>query len=207
MNLNHLKFIILFLSFTSAFSQNYDIEVIKNELDGNTVVAVKNNSNVRKEVTLYIEASGFTAFKSPVVKLVNKGETIDFITLKPLKGKPSKYSLSYSAKANLTEEELAAKTERLQKHAGLVTDDMSKGIYIFTKDGCPRCEITLEHMINKNLSFKYYNTTNNPDKNELMWKKIKEKRASEKVTMPVVIVNGKLSHSHTDLNAFLKTLK
>lgn len=205
MKIKSLQIALFLLINFISFAQDKEVEVVANLIDGNYVVSAKNNSNERKEVKITLDGTGKT--DAPMVKLVNKGETLEFITIKPVNGKLPKFSYSSSWKAKPTDEELALKDDKLKTRIGLVNDDLSKGIVIFTKEGCPRCEKTINYLLEKDYNFKYYNTSASTEINQLMWKKIEEKKASDKITMPVILVNGKLSHSHADLTAFLKTLK
>lgn len=206
MKISFLKLAVLFLLCFKSFAQEKEIDVVANLVDGNYVISAKNNSDERKEIKIFVTSTEFKV-GPPVVKLVNKGETADFITVKPVKGKMPKFSYGSSFVSKPTDEELAVKNDKLKSHIGLATDDLSKGVVIFTKDGCPRCERTLNHLLKKDSNFKFYNTSESPEMNQLMWKTIKEKKASEKITMPVVLVNGKLSHSHADLEAFLNSIR
>ena len=56
------------------------------------------------------------------------------------------------------------------------------------------------------IEFTELTITNNQKNNELMWKKINSVKPI-KITFPVIINNEKLTHSHNDLDLFLKNLK
>jgi len=84
--------------------------------------------------------------------------------------------------------------------------DCSKGIIVFTKTGCPRCNKTLNYLVDNNIQFKYMDVVKNQEFNDLMWEKLHDNNVSNEIVMPVIIINGKLSHSHKDLDLFLKKI-
>ena len=50
------------------------------------------------------------------------------------------------------------------------------------------------------------NTTDNKENAEIMWKKINLTKPIS-ITYPVIVINNKLTHSHKDLDLFLKQIK
>ena len=63
------------------------------------------------------------------------------------------------------------------------------------------------YLVGNEIDFKIIDLSASKDNSKLMWKTIKEKGASLKVKLPVIIVDGKLTHSHKDIKAFLEALK
>lgn len=183
------------------------VEVSTKRVGETYVVSAKNNTTERQEMTLNIAGTGFAKVKSPMTKLINKGETIEFLVLKQLKGQVITPDLNYTYLPKPTEEEISIKNNKLQKKAVKGKIDFSKGIIVFAQDGCPRCNRTTSYLIDNNIDFKYINVTTDAEMNTLMFDKLKENGVLlQTVRMPVMFVNGKISYSHKDLEGFLEAL-
>ncbi|MFI0427027.1 MAG: glutaredoxin domain-containing protein [Flavobacterium sp.] len=86
-------------------------------------------------------------------------------------------------------------------------EDLKKGIFIMTKKGCPRCKETLLYLNNNKIAFKELKYDNTADRAKV-WTLLKqEKNLPKNITFPIVVINGKLTHSHDNLTQFLKTIK
>ena len=88
---------------------------------------------------------------------------------------------------------------------------INEGIVIFDNVECNRCNKSTSYMLDNNINFKIVDispTEANAKNRDFMQKVIKEKdkNLTQYIT-PIFIVNGKMSHSHQDLDAFLKSLK
>lgn len=81
------------------------------------------------------------------------------------------------------------------------------GLVVFSKDGCPRCSYTTDYLIRKKVDFTLLNISQNEAYNQYMWDKLKAQgQDSKDIRTPIIMVNNVLSHSHQDLNRFVKQL-
>lgn len=219
--------ILLFVFMASSLSiaQQKDIEVIQKKLNNDVVISIKNNTSSRQKISFFVNGSGFNKINSPIIKLVNKGETVEFATIKPKPNQSYTFNTNYTYEPEPKQEDMSLSNKQLegkllnekdvlpklneQLEGKLLSekDDFSKGLYIFTIVDCPRSQRTLSYVLANNVEFKYAPTDKKPELNSLMWKKLNSKGVKKDITMPVVIHNGKITHSHKDLNTFLKTLK
>ena len=211
---------VLLLTYTSFFGQNKEIEILETKSTESVIISIKNNTKEAKEISLTIKGTGFEKIISPVVKTVESNDLIIFCELKPIKNKQFNYNLSYSyiskpkvknfdnpsTQKQLANKNIVPSNDNTSKISLTENDDLSKGIYVFAKDGCPRCGLTLKYLEENKINYKVFYISKNKEAKELMWTKLTEINFSGKLTMPVVIVNGKLSYSHKDLPGFLKTL-
>lgn len=62
-------------------------------------------------------------------------------------------------------------------------------------------------MNDNNIKYTDMETTKNKEFNNLMWQKLRENKVSNTILMPVIIINGKITHSHKDLNSFLEKIE
>lgn len=86
-------------------------------------------------------------------------------------------------------------------------NDIKKGVYIMTKKQCPRCKETLLFLNKNKIAFKELKFDITEDRAKV-WTLLKqEKNLPKNITFPIIIINGKLTHSHENLTEFLKTVK
>ena len=209
-----MKKIHLFISFlliiSIGYSQKNQVEVLTKKNKDNYVLSATNHSNVQQEITLTLTVENLRGYKKPVTKLIPAKSTIEIITLTFIKGKGNKYSSKYTYKPKPTKEELAFQEKRLKEKSMEDIGDITKGIVVFSKDGCSRCHYTTSYLLDNDIDFKLLNTSENKDYNHLMWTLLKEDNpvsSIKTVTMPVILINGKLSHSMKDLKLFVAGLK
>lgn len=218
----NILLLLCFFMISALFGQKKDIEIISVATEEGYSFSIKNNTTDLKEVTLNITGTGFSKIKFPIIKNVNSSEIVNFCELKTLKGKQPSFKANYTYitvvnkqdEKKVPEKIIIAKDINEQSKSSdketsiKAKDSLSKGIYVFAKDGCSRCAKTIKHLDENKIQSTIYNISKKKEYNDLMWKRLFDNKfLGGSVTFPVVIVNGKISHSHKDLNAFLKTLK
>lgn len=197
--------LFFFLSI-AVFSQQKDIEFKVEDKDNTLSVMCFNNSEETQEVVLSIkEIKGLKGYSKPIKKVLPPNSKLVFIDL--TYEYVYSYKLAYSMKQVVTLEE---KAEKLAKKESFKLEDVSKineGIVIFDDIECTRCSYATNYLLEHNIAFKIVDISSSKENLKLMWNTIKEKGQSLKVKTPVIMVNGELSHSHTDLQQFLEGLK
>ena len=189
-----------------AFAQKKDIKFKVDKEDKALVLTGYNNTKNPLIITLTIkDIKALKGYNGPITKIVGANDKAFFTKLN--------YELDvYSYKLVYTYENVETEAEKIIRNTNkddFYLKDISRineGIVVFDDEGCGRCRLVTNYLIGNKIDFKIINLANNQENNKFMWKIIKEKGASLKVKAPVIIVNGELSHSHSDLNAFLKTL-
>lgn len=193
-----------------SYAQKHPVEIVSDQSDKGVVISAKNLKDIQYEVTLTVNQKGLRGYKKPVTKLVPANSVIPMVNLLFIKGKKWSYSTSYRYAPKPTAQETAARKQKLKEKALAQSGDISKGIVVFSKDGCTRCHYVTSYLLDNKMDFKFLNTTENKDYNRLMWSILKEKvpnaAALKSVNMPVVLVNGELSYNMTDLRAFVSSL-
>lgn len=195
---------------TIGYSQKQKVEVLTKKNKDNYVFSAVNHSTVQQEITLTLTVENLRGYKNPITKLIPTKSTIELVTLTFIKGKGNKYTSKYSYKPKPTKEEIAFQEKRLKEKSLEDIGDITKGIVVFSKDGCSRCHYTTSYLLDNNIDFKLLNTSENKDHKDLMWILIKEDNplaGIKNITMPVILINGKLSHSMKDLKLFVADLK
>lgn len=189
-------------------SQEKPITVTAKEQDQLLIFNATNHTELTQEVTLTLtKRKGLKGYTRPLTQLIRPGETLKFYELAVV-GAYS-WASSYSYKPKATAQEQKAFDEERKSHLlnNLEDVDINKGIIVFDKTGCPRCHRTTSYFMDNNIDFKLLNVTENKEYHELMWSLLSENKVTKgEITMPVIMVDGKLSHSHEDLVRFLKLI-
>ncbi|MHA7058267.1 glutaredoxin family protein [Aquimarina sp. M1] len=199
-------------------AQNKEVTIIKYKNDKNYDLYAKNLSNVTQKVDLYITSSGLKKHPEVITKSVSPKDSLLFITLEPSGGK-MKFQTAYSFVPNPTKKEMAVKEKALKKNTYKKGDNINKGIVVFDKSDCPRCDRTTSYLLDNNIDFIRVQIPTNTQTKEnkapeelkenrlLLSKKMQENGIFGRYTTPVILVDGKLTHSHENLSEFLAGLR
>ncbi|MBK7008542.1 MAG: glutaredoxin [Saprospiraceae bacterium] len=197
----------LFIAST-LLAQKNDIDLLKTE-SGNEITYYA-KSNVREAMTLEmnVEGTGFTCsvplpavvdLKSYEKKLILK------ITLDPSGN--SNYSVSYKSYKKGAGGPKITSVDAKVSEPQAERPGLKKGVVVFSKDGCGKCQYAVKYLKENNIKFQEINISKSEDDQSLMWKMLMEDGfADTYVQTPVILVNGKANYN-MDLKAFLATLK
>ena len=206
-----ISILITFLLATLlVYSQKHPVEVITDKNKNNYVFKIINHSNVQQEVTLTLTVTNLKGYKAPITKLIPAKSTKKIVTLTFIKGKPHRYASQCSYIAKPTQKEISLQKKKEEEKIAKETGNISKGIVVFSKDGCSRCHYTTSYLLNNNIDFKLFNISKNQDSRKLMWSLLKKKlpkAALKSITMPVILINGEISYNMKDIKAFVSQLK
>lgn len=207
-----MKFLATTLLFTflsiSLFAQDHPvrIDIEKGEKSIKFYAVSDLNETQQVELTL-TEKKGLKGYTKPVVKNVAPGERKLLLTT-TFSG-AYKYNTSYRWAPNPTKVEQQAKAEMLADKVLKDFGDIKTGIVVFEKNNCSRCNMSTSYLLDNDIEFKMIDVSEgNSDGNRLMWDLIKADghKAGQSILTPVFLVDGKLSHTHKDLQGFLKSL-
>ncbi|MGV6830985.1 MAG: glutaredoxin domain-containing protein [bacterium] len=165
-----------------------------------------NNTADALEITLTLkDIKMLKGYTEPITKLVPANSKVKFIDL-TYKYDVYNYRMAYTYKK--PESAMSKKLKGFNKEDFYLSDlsKIDEGIVVFDDEGCGDCRMVLNYLYGNDFDFKIVSLATNKEHQKFMFKTIKEKGASMKVKLPVVIVNGKVSHSVKDWNSFLKTL-
>ena len=197
-----MKYLVpLIFIFTSllGMSQNEAISVDVAKENDTLIFFVSNNTDFTQDVIFTVkDLEGLEGNTNPLLKRINPQVTDIFHKLK-ITG-PYNYNFDF-----LNE----FPKEHLINEAFTVGDDilLNKGIVIFEKTDCGRCQTTMAYLNAKNKPYAKLNITDNPMYNQLMWELLElNGYLGDSVKTPVILVNGAISFSHEDLEGFLEQL-
>ena len=186
----------------NSSSQIKDIELIEEKKNDTIKIYLKNNLSESVNVNLTITGDGYKKNANTINKTILGKETKEFISLIPNSKKNISYKVNFSYKVIKEEKKLT--TFENQNYSNDLFDLNS--IVVFTKKGCSRSKKTIDYLNFNNIKFIELNTTDNKENAEIMWKKINLTKPIS-ITYPVIVINNKLTHSHKDLDLFLKQIK
>lgn len=87
-------------------------------------------------------------------------------------------------------------------------EKLNRGIVLFSKEGCSRCEQAKVYFSKNEIVYKEININTTKNGNRLMWKYISKKDSNlQNVKLPVLLVNGKINYNIKNLPVFLKELQ
>lgn len=195
-------FCILFLT-TCIYGQS-DIEFELIKAPNKLIWVCKNNSNLTKEVTFTIKSpKGLRGYHKPVVKTVSSNAEMEFLTL-TFKGKYSYQGTSWNFVDTPTKEEQEIQDQLKEEFYTTDLTNLKKGVFVFEKEGCPRCQRSIAYLIDNKYNFKIIKTEKGNAANAKMWELLKASGFDSSITTPVFLVNGEITASHEDLMSFVK---
>lgn len=182
-----------------------DIIKISSERTENIIkIYAENTANESYNVELNIISTGFKHTKAcPIVTAIQAGEKQYMTTLISKKGEKASYSVSM--KFAPTHPTSGLKTSEVASE--ISNRDVSKGIIVFSKDGCGRCKSVDKFLKDHNVEFTDLNITKNPNDASLMWQQLAaDGYTGKSIQTPVFIVNGTMYYNLPDYNQLLKSL-
>lgn len=187
---------VFLMSGLLSFSQ-VAVEILEEETPTHVVFKAKNTLDEPVEITFELsDVTGLEHDGQPIVKLVEPQKTLLVAELKKIGG-PISYAYGYNQvlmPAKLYDPEDFKKFEQ--------------GIVVFSRDGCTRCAYATDYLVQNKVDFILLNFTQHPEYGAYMWDKLREQGTiGNQVGTPVIMVNGRLSHSHENLKQFVRTLK
>lgn len=197
------------IAFSLNAQKDGEIEIIKDS-DGKTIkFYAKSYSKDALIVEFSINGKGFTADRPfPVKEKVNPLAKQALVTITPGAG-AMEMSIDYKYYSAGSDTNGGIVTEKaVPKTTSIPAEELSKGIVVFSKDGCGRCTYATKFLKDNNIPFKELNITKYRGDSELMWKKLKEAgHSANTVSTPVIMVDGVAKLNTPDLNSFLSQYK
>lgn len=198
------SFILFMLVCVNLFSQNKDVELLKSQNGNEIIYYAKNNLRETVTVEVNVEGNGFsTSIPMPAsieLRSYEKKEAVK-LTL----AADASYSVSYKYYKGKTAPKTSNKNS--SENMSVNPEELNKGIVVFSKDGCGKCNFVKNNLTNKSKTFKDLNISTNSEHEQLMWKKLQDAGfKGGSVQTPVVMIDGKVFYN-MDLSAFLAEIK
>lgn len=220
-------FLLCILSFVT-YGQDGPIEVVSVEQDGQYILTGKNSSPDQDlEVNISITSTGFglPGLKTITVVIPANSDK-ELIVMTPEPNKDASYSIEYGYKTtskSITQSKPSISKEKsdkaidvrrksaannpkhLQDHNPLFK---RKGIYVYSKKGCGRCNFVTKFLKENDIEFVYRDITDNKTHNdELTQVLFSNDFKGGSFTTPVVTIDNELFYNIKDLPGFLEGIK
>lgn len=212
MRSKHILILLLFLSL-SVVAQQKEVEVTTEEVGSALLFKAKNNTSSPQLVTIRLDKfEGLKDAKVPRAKMVPAGkETV--VRKVVIAAESYTYTYNYDWKIppsvmKKKERQRLAALQALEKEQSIQYSDgydLETGIVVFNNETCPRCNRTTAFMLEHQIPFVLLNMDNKENR-ALLREQLRKNNISGTFVTPVILVDGKLSHSHEDLMSFLRTL-
>lgn len=188
--------ICLNLFFCFCWTQNDGIRILEENSKTHYTIRGYNPMEDPIEITFELkDVSGLNYDGVPVVLLIQPKDTLQILKLEK-SGSGIGFLMDYH--------QMLIPKKRYDPEA---FKRYEKGIVIFSKDGCARCNYTTNLLIDKNVDFTLLNFSQNEAYLEYMWDKLEAQGVTSKqVQTPIIMVDGVLSHSHENLRKTVKEL-
>lgn len=194
-----LQILVFCLSVVTFAQEAVRVEEIKTGFE--PVLYGVNDTDTTQEITITLSGlENLKGYDGPVTKQVPPKSKVEMLKLYPTK-------MNYTYGTSFTHKAVSdAAVVVVEEQPKLPTDDeLAEGIVVFEKPGCGRCKYAVKYLIDNNIDFKKY-STGDKAVNRLMWKKLKAAGKTDRVKMPVIMVDNEISYSHTNLREFLEGL-
>lgn len=208
-----MRKLLLFLAVLSSqclFAQKNDVDLLKSEMGNEVTYYAKNNVRDAMTVEINIEGTGFTCNVPLPAKVDLRSYEKKFLiklTLDPSGN--SNYSVSYKTykKAAAPAGPVITGTGSKVTMGPQDRPELKKGIVVFSKDGCGKCQYAINYLNEKKIPYKELNISKDEADQKYMWQVLMESGFNAtSVQTPVIMVNGK-AHYNMDIKAFLAELK
>lgn len=205
-----MKRIILFFFLLSSLlltAQKKQVEFQVKKGNDTMLFQGINKSDFDQEVTLYFKSiQGLYGYSKPVTKVIPAKDKIEFLTLR-FTGKYS-YKYTFTSRSKPTEQQKKDWETQITSYNFKEGSQLDKGIVVFSKNGCSRCKLTIDYFAKNEVPFQVINISTNKENSSLMWKTLRNNGEKiNRVSTPVILVEGKPHHKFKDLKKFLKELK
>lgn len=226
--------LVVLISFSlSAIAQN-EVELLEERTDdGITLTAINHLSDQAVEIVLKINSVGFGLKKEETfTEIVPADGRVLMVTLVPTPNRKCTYSanLSYTTKGKTATKQKTVATKSTQtKTSKEVEVDKSvrqkavsnntevdksnplagkKGIVVYSKNGCGRCDFVTKYLTENNIPFEDLNISTDKTADKQMADVLFANGfKGGSFTTPVITVDDKMYYNIKDLKSFLDELK
>jgi len=224
--------VFVFMLFSlSSFAQNA-IELIEEQVDNAIVLTAINTTDQSVEVVLTLTSTGFGLKKEErFTEVIDAKSKSKMVSLVPTPGRKCTYSanLAYTTKteaptsqkvSTTTKTTSASQTNAKHQSAPATQKQVvnkikpnnpmagKKGIVVYSKNGCGRCDYVTKYLSDNNIPFQDLNITTDKAADAQMGKVLFANGfKGGSFTTPVITVDEEVHYNIKDLKSFLAELK
>ena len=181
--------------------QAADLQFNEKQVGNKKIIVCKNSSSKDYEVIFSYSSSGHTvSAASPVKQVVKAYSEKEIISFSAIKGRAGSIQMNYTYKE--------IRKSKAKENVAYKSNKKLKGITVFGKNSCGRCDYLIGGLKKSNVRFNELNIDTSQGDENLMWEKLMAAGFKGKsITTPVVVVDNKVYYNIKDLPALLAKLK
>lgn len=193
---------IFLLQAVTMTAQSSPIEIEEKKMPGSIEFFASNSSDTDIEVTFALDKiKGVKGYSKPVTKVIASKERTFLLKIYTTGAYTYRQNLQMAMASNGTSS-MASKVP----NKGTEIKELTKGIVMFDKTGCGRCTMAGNYLFDHGVKFKVLNI-GKEENQQLMNQMMREQGfKGGRFQTPVLVVDGVISHSHKNLNKFLRKL-
>jgi glutaredoxin len=197
-------FVSLCFTWLSVHGQR-DVVVLEEKAPGVIKLFLLNKTKETKNVSLKVDFSGCSSGESPAMeKVLGPAEKVYAMTLGVKQGTPCMYRTTITINGQSMD---GAKPGPLSTEATPMSELVEDRMNIFTKKGCSRCRRVIEQLSARKIPFKEFDTSASNRHNDLMFNMLRQSGfKGGSVTMPVILMEGKVLYDLSDIDKWLESL-
>ena len=192
---------MFFLYSTIITAQSSPIQIEEKQVPGGIEFYCHSNASTDFEITFGLEKTrNIKGYSKPIKKLVPAKESILLLKIQTSQGH------AYTYTTQLRQKQAGSRSAANSFGQSKMADDHNKGIVLFDKTGCGRCTMAGNYLFDHGVKFTVLNISKD-ENNALMWEKLREQGfRGKRFQTPAIMVDGEISHSHKNLEKFLRKL-
>ena len=212
MKLTSISTLLLLLFGLKGLSQNGEVTVLENKavklieekLEKRWLLYAQNTTEEEKEVFLMVQGDGFRrSADRPVIKQVPPGEKILMLTLIPLKEAQPTYSTIFTFDNKLQKIE-KNHSDYAQEYINIRPIKVNE-ITVYVGDECPKCDILVNHLNMKHITFRKMDVNRHHAVHEFMFNQLKDSISeAQLISLPVIQYKNQRHFNIDNINQFVK---
>lgn len=195
-----LSVLSIFVFSSTCLSQEETVKITSERIENIVKLFAENTSDEIYNIELTVISTGFKHIKNyPILESIQPGEKKYITQMIAKKNEEASYKIS------LAYSKAQVKKVAKERIGEISSTDISKGVVIFTKDGCGRCK-SVERFVKENkIEHTLLNITKNPSTNSLMWRTLADSGYTKQtVQTPVLVINGKIHYNVNNYNSLIR---
>ena len=203
--LKYLSLIFLAVNCISLKSQDQKVKVTYQKADNFLLLTAENLTDKDYEFKFDFDLQNLKKVEGGELIKLKAKESAAFIGFELIdNNKRWYYNYTYWTFAFYPDGVLQATANSL----GISLEEAQNSIIVFDKDGCSRCDRTLDYLSKKRIPHQIIDITTNGDNNDLMFGFLKENNLNlSTVTTPMVVMGGDVHFNINNLDSFMYEMK
>ena len=191
------------LNATKADSK--DVTFVEEKQEKRWLLYAQNNTDEEQEAFLLVKGTGFRrSADRPIIKVIPPNEKVLLKTLIPLQGADPTYTKIFTFRSQL-QTISKRKGENNEEYVN-IRPIKPEEFTIFIEDGCDKCDILLNYLIDNNLKYRQLDLNTNHKVTEFLFDHLKKESGYKGgiIDLPAIFYQGRKHYSINDIKKFIR---